>query len=93
MTSSLSSVELITACWAQKVPKVGFGLERRNPENEELCVWGGLYQCLWNHSLLGDFLFVSLKDSMSNDPEYALKFFSSNIRLLWMSLRQLALDV
>lgn len=39
MTSSLSSVELITACWAQKVPKVGFGLESRNPENEELWGW------------------------------------------------------
>lgn len=42
MTSSLSSVGLIIACWAQKVPKVGFGLESRNPENEEV---RGLYQC------------------------------------------------
>lgn len=39
MTSSLSLVGLIIACWAPKVPKVGFGLESRNPENEE---WGAL---------------------------------------------------
>lgn len=48
MTNSLSSVGLITACWAQKVSKVGFGLENRNLENEEVgaVVGGRLYHCL-----------------------------------------------
>ena len=46
MTSSLSSVGLIIACWVQKVPKVGIGLENRNPENEEVSGFISVYEMI-----------------------------------------------